>query len=172
MTKLDLLHFVGTYPYSHPKLKAALALDEDAETPIPSESSARETYYQQNHRLSRLIVQMNAKHPNSGPPDNLPTEAVLSSSGFVVHSIAAALYCFLSTKTFEAGAIVAANLGNDSDTVAAIYAGLAGVWYASTEDSTQNDLFWSKRVREWRKDLVREDLVSTAAEELIAKFAR
>ncbi|KAJ7788610.1 ADP-ribosylation/Crystallin J1, partial [Mycena olivaceomarginata] len=63
----------------------------------------------------------------------LPQAAALPSSGYVVHTLAAALYAFLATSTFEAGALLTANMGDDADTVAAVYGGLAGAWYAVEE---------------------------------------
>lgn len=51
------------------------------------------------------------------------------SSGYVVHSLEAALWSFYTTSSFEEGALRVANLGDDADTVAAIYGQIAGVFY-------------------------------------------
>ncbi|MBW1251404.1 hypothetical protein HA38_19420 [Pantoea allii] len=53
----------------------------------------------------------------------------ISSSGYVIHSLEAALWCFWHSETFEEGALLAANLGDDADSVAAIYGQLAGAYY-------------------------------------------
>ncbi|CNI73634.1 ADP-ribosyl-[dinitrogen reductase] glycohydrolase [Yersinia frederiksenii] len=53
----------------------------------------------------------------------------ISSSGFVIHSLEAALWCFWHSDDFAEGALLAANLGDDADTVAAIYGQLAGAYY-------------------------------------------
>ena len=53
----------------------------------------------------------------------------ISSSGFVLHTLEAALWAFFSTETFRDGAIKVVNLGDDSDTVGAVYGGLAGAYY-------------------------------------------
>lgn len=50
-------------------------------------------------------------------------------SGFVVRSLEAALWAFAHTQTFAEGCLKAANLGDDSDTTAAIYGQLAGAYY-------------------------------------------
>lgn len=50
-------------------------------------------------------------------------------SGFVVQSLEAALWCFAHSDDFEQGALLAANLGDDADTTAAIYGQLAGAFY-------------------------------------------
>lgn len=57
--------------------------------------------------------------------------SAISSSGYVVHSLEAALWAFARTDDFEAGALLAVNLGDDSDTVGAIYGQLAGAHYGS-----------------------------------------
>ncbi|PWW78677.1 ADP-ribosylglycohydrolase, partial [Tuber magnatum] len=59
---------------------------------------------------------------------NKPREEI-SSSGYVLHTLEAALWAFFTTATFEDGAVLVVNLGDDADTVAAVYGGLAGAWY-------------------------------------------
>lgn len=46
---------------------------------------------------------------------------VIHNSGYVVHSLEAALWAFGRSTSFEEGCLMVANLGDDSDTVAAIY---------------------------------------------------
>ncbi|KAL9596577.1 MAG: hypothetical protein Q9219_005704 [cf. Caloplaca sp. 3 TL-2023] len=53
----------------------------------------------------------------------------ISSSGYVVHSLEASLWAFFTTDTFEEGAVKVVNLGDDADTVGAIYGGIAGAYY-------------------------------------------
>ncbi|KAL8813560.1 MAG: hypothetical protein Q9223_004888 [Gallowayella weberi] len=53
----------------------------------------------------------------------------ISSSGYVVHSLDASLWAFFTTNTFEEGALRVVNLGDDADTVGAIYGGIAGAFY-------------------------------------------
>lgn len=53
----------------------------------------------------------------------------ISSSGYVVHSLEASLWAFFTTSSFEEGALKAVNLGDDADTVGAIYGGIAGAFY-------------------------------------------
>ncbi|MGE0441445.1 MAG: ADP-ribosylglycohydrolase family protein [Gemmatimonadales bacterium] len=53
----------------------------------------------------------------------------IKGTGYVVDSLEAALWAFDRTDTFEAGALAAVNLGNDSDTTGAVYGQLAGAYY-------------------------------------------
>lgn len=50
----------------------------------------------------------------------------ISSSGYVVHSLEAALWCVACSSNFREAVLLAANLGDDADTVAAITGQLAG----------------------------------------------
>lgn len=54
----------------------------------------------------------------------------IQSSGFVVHSLEAAIWCFLNTNNYCDCTLKAVNLGEDTDTIAAIAGGLAGIFYA------------------------------------------
>lgn len=56
------------------------------------------------------------------PPD-------IRGSGYVVHSLEAALWAFWHTDSFRDGALAAVNLGEDADTTGAIYGQLAGACY-------------------------------------------
>lgn len=53
----------------------------------------------------------------------------LKSSGYVLESFEAAVWCFKHTNSFEEAILMAANLGDDTDTIAAICGQLAGAYY-------------------------------------------
>ena len=57
----------------------------------------------------------------------------ISSSGYVLHSLEAALWALARTDDFLEGALLAVNLGDDADTVGAIYGQLAGALYGRSE---------------------------------------
>lgn len=52
-----------------------------------------------------------------------------SRPGYVVSTLEAAIWCVHRTSSFEEALILAANLGHDSDTVAAVTGQLAGALY-------------------------------------------
>jgi ADP-ribosylglycohydrolase len=56
-------------------------------------------------------------------------ENEIHSSGYVLHSLEASLWCFLNWNTYETTVLKAVNLGGDTDTTAAIVGGLAGIYY-------------------------------------------
>jgi ADP-ribosyl-[dinitrogen reductase] hydrolase len=57
------------------------------------------------------------------------TENQIRSTGYVIHTLEAALWCFHTTNTFEEGCIKAVNLGEDADTTGSVYGQLAGAHY-------------------------------------------
>ena len=66
--------------------------------------------------------------------DRIETIATLSrdeikSSGFVIDTLEAALWCFLTTSNYRDCILEAVNLGEDTDTIAAVAGGLAGIYY-------------------------------------------
>lgn len=58
-------------------------------------------------------------------------DSEIKSSGYVLHTLEAALWAFFSTSTFQEGALKVVNLGDDADTVGAVYGGLSGAWYGN-----------------------------------------
>jgi ADP-ribosylglycohydrolase len=56
------------------------------------------------------------------PPD-------IRGSGYVVESLEAALWAFARSTSFEDGALLAVNLGDDADTTGAVYGQIAGACY-------------------------------------------
>lgn len=56
-------------------------------------------------------------------------ETAIRGSGYVVESLEAALWCFDRTSSFEDAVILAANLGDDADTTAAVCGQIAGAYY-------------------------------------------
>jgi ADP-ribosylglycohydrolase len=55
----------------------------------------------------------------------------IASSGYVIHSLEAALWCLLTTNSYAECVLKAVNLGEDTDTTAAIAGGLAGILYGA-----------------------------------------
>ncbi|MDN4599777.1 ADP-ribosylglycohydrolase family protein [Paenibacillus sp. F6_3S_P_1C] len=66
------------------------------------------------------VVQGSYRH--KAPPE-------IQGSGYVVRSLEAALWAFHQSSTFEKGALLAVNLGDDADTTGAVYGQIAGAYY-------------------------------------------
>ncbi|MEO7689773.1 MAG: ADP-ribosylglycohydrolase family protein [Sphingomonas sp.] len=73
----------------------------------------------------------------------------IQSSGYVVHSLEAALWSVANTISFEEAILLAANLGDDADTVAAITGQLAGALYGASgiPDHWRARLAWHDKIQ-------------------------
>jgi ADP-ribosylglycohydrolase len=56
-------------------------------------------------------------------------ESGIKSGGFVIDTLEAALWCFLTTENYRTAVLKAVNLGDDTDTTAAVTGALAGLAY-------------------------------------------
>ena len=64
----------------------------------------------------------------SGAIASLP-ERKIKSSGYVIHTLEASLWCLLTTNSFPEAVLKAINLGDDTDTTGIVTGGLAGIYY-------------------------------------------
>ena len=77
--------------------------------------------------LSSAIAEVaNGSFMRREPPE-------VAGTGYVVRSLEAALWAFAKSTTFEDGALLAVNLGDDADTTGAIYGQIAGAHYGVEE---------------------------------------
>jgi len=83
-------------------------------------------------------------------------EADIRSSGYVVHSLEAVFWVLLNTDSYREAVLKAVNLGEDTDTIAAITGGLAAINYGF--ESIPED---------WIEELARQEDILT----VIDKFA-
>lgn len=60
---------------------------------------------------------------------SLLPEVEIHSSGYVVHTLEATIWCLLTTKNYSEAVMKAVNLGEDTDTTGAVCGGLAGLLY-------------------------------------------
>ncbi|WP_046246855.1 ADP-ribosylglycohydrolase family protein [Hymenobacter terrenus] len=83
------------------------------------------------HKQASELVFHEIPHYNAVLRGDLPalSEQQISSSGYVVHTLEAALWCLLRHDTYPATVLAAVNLGEDTDTTAAVAGGLAGLAY-------------------------------------------
>lgn len=68
----------------------------------------------------------------SGDLGEMP-EADISSSGYVVHTLIASIWCLLTTESLTDAVLKAVNLGSDTDTTGSVTGGLAGIYYGEAQ---------------------------------------
>jgi ADP-ribosylglycohydrolase len=61
----------------------------------------------------------------------------IKSSGYVIHTLEAAIWCLLNSDSYEETVLKAVNLGDDTDTTAAVAGGLAGLTYGVSSIPTE-----------------------------------
>lgn len=78
----------------------------------------------------------------------------VNSSGYVVDTLEAALWCFLKTDSYKDCVLTAVNLGGDTDTIAAVAGGLAGMYYGIGGEQGIPEK-WIKKIakKDWIADL-------------------
>lgn len=79
--------------------------------------------------------------------------ASIKSDGYVVNTLEAAIWCLLTTDTYKDCVLKAVNLGDDTDTTAAVAGGLAGALYG-----------YDAIPEEWRNTLLRREYVEDLCE--------
>lgn len=57
------------------------------------------------------------------------TNKEIFSSGYVLHTLEASIWCLLTTDNYKAATLKAVNLGDDTDTTGAVTGGIAGLLY-------------------------------------------
>ena len=78
----------------------------------------------------------------------------IESGGYVVHTLEAALWCLITTNSYAECLLKAVNLGDDTDTVAAVAGGLAGLFYGV--DGIPKDWIECVKGREMVEELCEE----------------
>lgn len=79
-------------------------------------------FYQNEEELCHYRRLFDGDFPNTD-------RSLIKSSGYIVDTLEAAIWCLLNTDSYEDCVLKAVNLGKDTDTVAAVAGGLAGALY-------------------------------------------
>lgn len=128
---IDNIHSVSALTHAHDRSCIACGIydfvvQELISTPRKSSvkkalAKAKEYYIdaEENKSYNRLYE----------PNFELTAEKEIKSSGYVVDTLEAAVWCLLNTSNYKECVLKAVNLGQDTDTVAAVAGGLAGILY-------------------------------------------
>jgi ADP-ribosylglycohydrolase len=87
--------------------------------------------------------------------DKLPLEDI-RSSGYVIDTLEASLWCLLNSSNYAEAVLKAVNLGGDTDTTAAVTGGLAGIYYGLENIPS-----------EWVEQIARKQDIINLAERLL-----
>ncbi|CAM1343721.1 ADP-ribosylglycohydrolase family protein [Tenacibaculum amylolyticum] len=85
----------------------------------------------------------------------------ISSSGYVVHTLEASLWSFLTSNNYKEATLKAVNLGEDTDTTACVTGALAGLYYGLETVP-----------KEWINQLARVEDIKVLAEKFAKKYGK
>jgi len=86
-------------------------------------------------------------------------EEVIQSTGYVIHTLEASIWCLLTTINYKDAVLKAINLGDDTDTTGAVTGGLAGLLYGYDNIPTN-----------WIAQIARRDDIEDLAERMSKAF--
>jgi len=131
----EAVHAVSAITHAHPRSMMACGMYVMMALHLLDGLNRAESYELMCREASRRY----AENPFAGElshfrrvVDNSLTrlkEDEISSSGYVVDTLEAALWCILRGDSYRESVLMAVNLGGDTDTTAAVAGGLAGVHY-------------------------------------------
>jgi len=152
----DIIHNVSSLTHAHKRSQIAcgiylivadsLFVESDLKKAVNFNLEKAESCYQNESELKhfgRIFKADFAKLP----------EGKIKSTGYVVDTLEAALWCLLNTDNYKDCVLKSVNLGGDTDTVAAVAGGLAGMFYGV--DAIP---------KEWLTQLARRDYIEKLCE--------
>ncbi len=86
-------------------------------------------------------------------------ESIIYSSGYVLHTLEASIWCLMTTSNYKEATLKAVNLGEDTDTTGAVTGGLAGLLYG-----------FDSIPKTWLNQLARKNDIIDLSERLKNKF--
>lgn len=168
---LEVIHTASALTHDHERSKVACGIYSFVLWELlnsPSKASIRiglnkaKRFYINSHELGAYykmlfrkigLTEIHFEDPDTFEPAK---REEIKSGGYVVHTLEAAIWCLMNTHSFKECVLTAVNLGDDTDTVAAIAGGLAAALYG-----------YDSIPQEWLNTLIKrdyiEDMCATAA---------
>jgi ADP-ribosylglycohydrolase len=124
---------ISALTHGHPRAQLACAFYCLFVSLVMTGSSLREAYSDAIRRIAALFTlhreeKLHFARILGGRLDESPVEQV-QSSGYVIHTLEASLWCALQHTDFRSAVLAAVNLGGDTDTTGCVTGGLAGAFY-------------------------------------------
>jgi ADP-ribosyl-[dinitrogen reductase] hydrolase len=134
--KFSIIHEVSSLTHAHPRSQTACGIYIEIALNLLEGSSLKRAY-----ELMKAAVKEYYRH-KSPYARELPyfsrilddditecTDEEIRSTGYVVHTLEASLWCLLTSTSYQETVLKAVNLGEDTDTTGAVVGGLAGIAY-------------------------------------------
>ena len=160
---LDVIHTASALTHAHDRSKIACGiyafvlwelLKSPSKASIVRGLSKAKNYYrdwdESKVYYKMLFRRIGLTELHFEDPDTFKkaTRDEIKSTGYVVDTLEAAIWCLLNTNSYRECVLTAVNLGDDTDTIAAIVGGLAGALYG-----------YDAIPEEWRDTLIKRDYI-------------
>ncbi len=125
------IHTVSALTHSHPRSLIACGIydfiiraliDRPCKQAVDAALSKAKAFYADEPEIVHY-------HRLFDPAFNHLPVSQIKSTGYVVHTLEAAVWCLKNTDSYAECVLKAVNLGNDTDTVSAVAGGMAGILY-------------------------------------------
>lgn len=160
---LERVHHVSCITHAHPRCQVACGIYISIAICLLQGFNLAEAYFQGIQTVREIYTKtpLASELPNfarvfSGDIAQLPVNKI-ESGGYVIHTLEASLWCLLNSNSYKEAVLTAVNLGEDSDTTAAVTGGLAGLYYGVENIPA-----------EWINQIARKDDIIALAERLEA----
>ncbi len=133
---MDIVHQASSLTHSHPRCHVACGIythtavrliDGDSVSDAIRQGAAYAAAYYEHTAAHKSELSCFSRVLDGGLAALVEDD--IRSSGYVVDTLEAAFWCLLTTASYSACVLKAVNLGEDTDTVAAVAGGLAGLCY-------------------------------------------
>lgn len=160
--RTEAIHNTSALTHAHPRAKLGCGiysivlwalLESKDKSAVKDALAAAKEYYSRNPEFA---PELSAYDRIFGADFAATPESEIRSSGYVVTTLEAALWCLLNTESYADCILQAISFGRDTDTLAAVSGGLAGILYGLEGIPQQ-----------WQDGLIRHEMIH----ELCEKFA-
>jgi ADP-ribosylglycohydrolase len=134
-SRFEKIHEVSAITHAHPRSLIACGIYVSVALCILEHLGLREAY----EKMQEIALQYYTRDPFQKELHHFDrllrddvsryAEPDIHSSGYVVHTLEASLWCLLNNLNYRDTVLLAVNLGDDTDTTAAVAGGLAGLLY-------------------------------------------
>ena len=156
---MQIIHNISSLTHNHPRSLIAcgiyisiafeIMIDQySLENSIQKGINNAKEFYEKDSRFSFELASY--KRIFEDDFKNLEEDKI-KSTGYVVDTLEASIWCLLNTDSYEDAVLKGVNLGEDTDTTGAVIGGLAGLYYGYENIPEE----WKKMIvkREWIEKL-------------------
>lgn len=135
--KFQIIEEVSAITHAHKRSKIGCSIYVEFGIQLIQEETPQKAYIKMKERINEYYQNeheelMHYHRILHGDIANLVNDEI-KSSGYIVDSLEASLWSFLTTSTYEEAVWKAIRLGEDTDTIGAITGGLAGLYYGERQ---------------------------------------